>query len=222
MGRYDIIIAVQFATINILAHFVSTELTGIKGISNSETLILASPRKYYSFYWPNPEVSNQDELIKEDDNCLLKDLDIDIINMLKEDALVSTAIIGSKLSVSDMIIHKRIKRMLIGNVLARQVVLNPQILANQVWATMGIVISKRNAHEVIDIILNNPQIYLASVSLGRYNVVIAGHFQNIDLLNGFVTHELVAIDGVGSVETFVHNKPLKYHNVPLLDFEAKE
>ena len=222
LGRYDIIIAVQFDTINRLAHFVSSELTVIKGISNSETLILASPRKYYSFYWPNPEALNQDELVTDNANCLLNDLDRDIINELREDALVSTSIISSKLGVSDMMIHKRIKRMLTGNVLTTQVVLNPQILGNEVWATMGIVINKRNANDVIDIILKNSQIYLASVSLGRFNVVIAGHFQNLDLLNSYVTRELVSIDGVGSVETFVHNKPLKYHNVPLFELEAKE
>jgi DNA-binding Lrp family transcriptional regulator len=99
--------------------------------------------------------------------------------------------------------------------------MNPKILENQVWATIGIVVNKRNAHEVIDIIMKSPQIYLATISLGRFNVIIAGHFQNIGLLNSFVTHELVSIDGVGSVETFIHDKPLKYYNIPLYDFEAR-
>jgi hypothetical protein len=44
----------------------------------------------------------------------------------------------------------------------------------------------------------------------------------MDLLNDFVTHKLTSTDGIGSIETFVHNKPLKYHNVPLINFDGDE
>ena len=195
LGRYDIIIAVHLDTINGLVRFVNEELAAIKGVINSETLLLASPRKYYNFYWSNPETSHQDEPTAANEKWPLNNLDRDIINILKEDALISTPIIASKLGVSDRIIHKRIKRLWDENIFSRQLVLNPKMLENQTWATMGIVVSKRNSHEMIDSILQNTQIYLASVSLGRFNVVIAGRFQNMDLLNRFVTHDLATIDG---------------------------
>ena len=216
-GRYDIIIAVHFDTINRLTHFVSTELTAIQGISNSETWIMAYPRKYYNFHWPNPNTFSQDEIAAGDDNYSSGHLNREIMDILMKDVRVSPSIIGSKLGISDRIIHKRLKSMYNNNVLTKQIVMNPQILENQCRATMGIVINKRNAHEIIDIILENPQIYLASVSLGRFNVVIAGHFHDMDILNEFVTHELSSIEGISSIETFVHNKPLKWHNVSLLD-----
>jgi Lrp/AsnC family transcriptional regulator, regulator for asnA, asnC and gidA len=221
LGRYDIIIAVHFDTINTLTQFVSTELISIKGVNSSETLLLSSPRKYYNFNWPKPE-SNPNELSVSFEKSLPDELNRHILDMLMKDAHIPAEIISSKLGVSERIIHKRIKRMLSENILTIQVVLNPQILENQVWTTMGIVISKRSAHEVIDSILKIPQIYLASVSLGRFNIVIAGHFNDMDLLNRFVTHELASIEGIGSIETFVHNKPLKYHNVPLLNFQASD
>ena len=220
LGRFDIIIGTHFETINRLTHFMSNELTSIEGINSSETLILASPRKYYSFRWPNPETSSKNTMPAENKNYMLDNLSREIIEIMKSDATIPISTISSKLGVNERIIQKRIKRMLADNIFTIQVVLNPKILENQVWATIGIMVNKRDAQTVIDSILNCTEIYLASVSLGRFNVVTAGHFFNMDLLNEFVTHKLTSIDGIGSIETFIHNKPLKYHNTPLFNFES--
>jgi len=100
------------------------------------------------------------------------------------------------------------------NGLFRIVVLpNPQVLEHEVWATMGITINKRPAHQVLDAIVKHSEVYLASAAVGRFNLVIAARFHHIDFINQFVNIKLPAIDGVSYVETFVHNKPLKYHNI---------
>lgn len=66
---------------------------------------------------------------------------------------------------------------------------------------------------MLDAIIKNPAVYLVSASIGRFNIVIAARFHNIDLLSGFVHMELAKIKGVGTVETFLHTKPVKYHNI---------
>jgi DNA-binding Lrp family transcriptional regulator len=78
---------------------------------------------------------------------------------------------------------------------------------------MGITINNRPANEALDAIVKHPEVYLAAAAVGRFNLVIAARFNHIDFINQFVNIELPAIEGVSYVETFVHNKPLKYHNI---------
>jgi len=51
------------------------------------------------------------------------------------------------------------------------------------------------------------------VAIGRFNLVIAARFHHIDSINQFINIKLPEIEGISYVETFLHNKPLKYHNI---------
>jgi DNA-binding Lrp family transcriptional regulator len=93
------------------------------------------------------------------------------------------------------------------------VVPNPEVLEYEAWATMGITINDQFSHKVMKTLTEHPAVYLASYSIGRFNLIIAARFRSIDLLDRFVNMELPAIAGVGSVETFLHVRPLKYHNI---------
>jgi len=103
--------------------------------------------------------------------------------------------------------------MLSHEVYKLEAVANPEILEYEAWATIGITVNKRQAHEAIDSILKHPAVYLASASLVRFNIVIAVRFHNTKLLSQFVMEELSTTTGISSVETFLYNKPLKYHNI---------
>jgi len=130
-----------------------------------------------------------------------------------EDGLTRPATIKSKLGMSESTIRKHMKKMLSNGLFRIVVVPNPEVLEDEVWATMGITIGNRPGHEILDDIVKHPEVYLASVSIGRFNLLIAARFHGIDFLHRFVTIELPAIGGVSYVETCLYNKPLKYHNI---------
>ena len=219
-GRFDILIAVRFGDFSCLTYFVDSELSKIRGILSTETLVFASPRKYYNFSWPKPlfkragdEWQSCLDTSTSHNHYLVDEVDRRIISILMEDGLARPAAIRAKLGVSESTIRKHMKKMLSNGMFRIVVVPNPELLKDAVWATMGINISNRPGHEILDDIVKHPEVYLASVSIGRFNLVIAAHFHSIDFLHRFVTVELPAIQGVGHVETFLHNKPLKYHNI---------
>jgi DNA-binding Lrp family transcriptional regulator len=224
LGRFDIIIAVHFDTIDKLSHFVNSELLGMQGIVNLETWLLTCPRKYHRFSWNTPSFFGADEHYlshepKVDQSDFhIDDVDRDILALLIENGFMLPAEIKSKLGLGENTIRKRIQYMLNNNIFKKEVVLNPQILKNETWATFGITTNGRSAYGVIEDLINFNQVYLVSGSLGKFNVLIAGHFGNMEQLNDFVTKELPGINGISSTETFVHNKPLKYHNIPLENF----
>ncbi len=220
LGRFDIIIAVHFDTIDRLTYFVNSELTRVKGILSTETWMFASPRKYYHFSWPAPvfeKTKNAWEPYREvavsRNRYEIDEVNRRILSILREDGLIRLASLKSRLGLAESTIRKRMKDMLANEVYKVGVVPNPEMLENEAWATIGITINHQYAHKVIDSIIKYSAVYLASVSLGRFNIIIAARFSNTDLLNQFITVELSSIQGISSTETFLHNKPLKYHNI---------
>lgn len=220
IGTFDIIIAVHFYTIDQLTHFVNSELTNVKGILSTETMMLICPRKYYHFSWPAPafkETNNGSEhyldVTASGNHYEADEVDRRILSILGEDGLARPATLKSRLGIGETTIRKRMKNMLNNGVFRIEVVPNIEVLEYEAWATMGISINHQFAHKVLDAIIKHPAVYLASVSLGRFNLIIAARFHNIDLLHQFVNMDLPAIEGVSSIETFLHNKPLKYHNI---------
>jgi len=219
LGMWDIMIAVHFDSIDKLTHFTNSELTRIRGVLSTETMMLAWPTKYYNFSWPEPsfgenhEWENNRNVTTGRNVYRIDETDRKIIDVLKGDGLTPVADLKSRLGIGEGTIRRRIKKMLKDGVFKMQVVPNPDLLQYDVWATMGIVIAHESAHKVISEIIGNPAVYLASVSIGRFNIVISARFHNVDLLTEFINSELAQIRGVTTVDTFLHTKVLKYHNI---------
>jgi len=218
LGRFDFVIAVNFKTIDELTHFSNFELTKIRGIVSSETMVLTQPRKYYGYHWEhntendaNASITDNANIILREGNCAIDDADRAIVDLLKEDGLAKPTTLKTKLHIGEDTIRRRIRTMLRNNVFNLQVVADPRVLPTEAWVTIGITISRRPSNLVIDDILKNPSVYLASGTHGRFNIILAARFRSLSLLDHFVHHELLGVRGVSFVETFLHSMPLKYH-----------
>jgi len=217
-GKFDFIIAGYFDTLDKLTRFVDTELNRIPGIQSTETMNLISTRKYYNFSWPEPK--EEREIRCEHCNSLLPTHEVDaidrqIVSILTQDGVTPPAIplLKSRLNMAEGTLRKHIKDMLEHEVFKIEVAPNPAILEYEVWATIGVVVTGHSAHEVIDTIIKNQDVYLAATSIGRFNIVISARYHNIELFTRFVNEELTKIPGINYVESFLHTRPLKYHNV---------
>jgi len=206
LGVFDIIIAITYDSFDKLTSFVNSELVNIPGLLSSETMMLMNPRKYYNFYW-DTKIRNR-ELPGEID-----DIDRKILKYLSVDALIHPEIIRDELGIGESTIRRRIKRMFNSEAYKLEVVPNPQLLKNHVWATLGITVNQTSPNEILDVLVKNPAVYLASASTGRFNIIISTRFTSMDLLSDFLSAELPKIKGVNSIESFLHNRPLKYHNI---------
>lgn len=217
LGSFDIIAGVLFKTIDELTEFVTLELTRIKGITSTETMLLIRPRKFHNFSWPSIEQTKmpdkkQAAKQKASSNYQITDLDMKIIEVLSKDSELRPNLIKEKLNISEVTIRKHIKDMVRNEIYKMIVIPNPDILQTEVWATIGIKTNRRSVDAILDDIINDSSIYLASISVGRFNIILSALFVNIDSLNEFVNIYLPNIAGISSVETFLHNKPRKSHN----------
>lgn len=230
LGRFEIIIAVNFKTTDGLMYFFNSELTKVKGIRGTEAMMLVYPSKYYNFSWPMPKFKKGKDGGEYyiDVNSVTNGYEVDevdskLLSILMEDGLARPASLKSKLGMGESTIRKRIRNMLNNEVFKRVVVPNPEVLEYEAWTTVGITVNNQSSNKVMEALIEHPAVYLASYSVGRFNLIVAARFHNIDLLDRFVNMELPAIAGVGSVEAFLHARPLKYHNInwyPLTSSEA--
>ena len=219
LGRFPIMAVVMFETFDMLTFFVNSELQAIEGIRSIETLPYIYPRKYYQFFWPAPSFRKtaagweRCPDVANNDFYQIDEINQKILNVLIHEGITRPASLKSRLGIGEGTIRRRLNKMLDGGLFEIEVVLNPALSPYEVWPIMGINIEERSAHEVIDDLLKKQAVYLASVSIGRFDIIIGARFHNMDLLTHFVNIELPAIKGVASVETFLAIRTLKYHGI---------
>ena len=61
IGRFDIMISVQFERLQQLTDFINMKLMRIEGIADIETIIQVAPRKYVLFDWPSQKSVSRKE-----------------------------------------------------------------------------------------------------------------------------------------------------------------
>jgi len=230
LGRFEILIAVDYKAIDGLMYFLNSELTEVKGIRSTEAMMLAYPIKYYNFSWPAPKFKKDKDrgeyyvdASSATSVCELDEVDSKILNILQEDGLARPQDLKSKLGIGESTIRKRVSNMLHNGAFETVAVPNPEVLEYEVWVTMGITVNDQFSHQTMKTLTEHPSVYLASYSIGRFNLIIAARFHNIDLLDHFVNMDLPNMAVVGSVETFISVMPLKYHNInwyPLMSSEV--
>ncbi len=219
IGSFDIIISVHFNNIAKLSSFVYSDLTKIEGIKSTETMLLVYPRKYRQYTWPAPskdidsDFENRDiDEIGKQNIYSLDAIDEKILNILMVDGLARPRDLKSKIGLSEVTIRKHLKNMKINEVYKLEAIPIEAPWEFNVQSTTGIIINSQNPHKIIDTIIQRPEVYLASVSLGRFHIVIAQNFRSLNELNTYLTRSLSQIPGISSLESFIHARPIKYFN----------
>ena len=220
LGRFDIMISVYFDTADQLANFINSELIELKGIRDIETILLVSPRKYNHFSWAATSLTSDRSPLRPGGNTTdsyshykLQDVERRILDVLVAEGPVRPKEMASKLGISESKIRKHMKVMRQNEVYKIEVVPMVWTMEYVINANIGITIHGQFPHKIIDSINENRGVYLASVTLGRFNLLIGTRFSNLDLLNVFLREFLPSIPGISTIESYLIVKLLKYHNV---------
>ena len=142
----------------------------------------------------------------------LQETDKKILKILMEEGPVRPRSLSSRLGIGEVTIRKRLKAMQQNNVYKIEALPIVETGGFGAQATIGISISHHLPHKFIDSIIEHPFVHLASVALGRFNIVIGVRCRNINLLHQFVSEVLSSIPGIISIETCLHVKRIKYYN----------
>jgi len=161
-------------------------------------MMLVYPSKYYNFSWPMPKFKKGKDggeyyidVNSATNVCELDEVDSKILSVLQEDGLARPAGLKSKLGIGESTIRKRIRNMLNNGVFKKIVVPDPEVSEYKAWATIGIIVNDQFSHKTMKTLTEHPAVCLASYSIGRFNLIIAVRFHNIDLLGRFVNKSVL-------------------------------
>ena len=121
----------------------------------------------------------------------LDELDRQILEELNIDARRSHRAIAQRLKVSPTTISSRITRMEREGVIQGYIpLLSDELLGWDLWATIGIRISKGKLREVEERLARDPRAYAIYDVTGDYDALVIGRFRDRRDLDRFVKHAL--------------------------------
>jgi DNA-binding Lrp family transcriptional regulator len=122
---------------------------------------------------------------------MLDSLDRQILDELNIDARRSHRTIAQRLKVSPTTVSTRIARMeREGVILGYLPLLSDELLGWDLWATIGIRISKGKLREVEERLARDPRAYAIYDVTGDYDALVIGRFRDRRDLDRFVKHAL--------------------------------
>jgi Lrp/AsnC family transcriptional regulator for asnA, asnC and gidA len=127
-------------------------------------------------------------------------LDISILRHLEEDGRRSYSEMAEALGVAVSTVSARVAKLIERNVVSIFASINPQKVGLEAPATLLISIEPRHFERVVETILALPEIIYASMTTGRYNLVIDVFCRDAQHLSELVTSRLYALEGIQDVD----------------------
>jgi Lrp/AsnC family transcriptional regulator for asnA, asnC and gidA len=127
-------------------------------------------------------------------------LDISILRHLEEDGRRSYSEMAEALGVAVSTVSARVTKLIERNVVSIFASINPQKVGLEAPATLLISIEPRHFEHVVETILALPEIIYASMTTGRYNLVIDVFCRDAQHLSELVTNRLYALDGIQDID----------------------
>jgi Lrp/AsnC family transcriptional regulator for asnA, asnC and gidA len=126
-----------------------------------------------------------------------------IIDILREGWLPNNNI-AAKLGVSEGTVRQRLKRLKEAGLLLVRALINPDLLENQQLVFVGINLKEsrlleQKAAEIAEL----DKVLSASISSGRYDIIVEVLVDSNRGLVAFLTEILPSVEGIASTESFV-------------------
>ena len=148
-------------------------------------------------------------------------LDIQIINVMMNDAEISYAELGKKLFVSAGTIHVRIKKLQELNIITgTRMTINTKLLGYDCTAFVGIYLEKSSLYDAVATDLEKiPEIVRLNYITGNYSMFIEIVCTDIAQLRKVLHDDLQNIKGIERTETFISLQEGFNRRVPLIEKE---
>ncbi len=140
---------------------------------------------------------------------LLDELDITIMKHLEEDGRKSYSDIAEDLGVAVSTVSSRVSKLIDRNVLVIHAVLNPFVVGFEAPAIISMSIDPRRYDEVVEVILEYPEVNFASMTSGDHNLIVDVFCRDADHLSELITQRLYKIIGIQDINVTFQLQRLK-------------
>jgi Lrp/AsnC family transcriptional regulator for asnA, asnC and gidA len=127
--------------------------------------------------------------------------DLAIADLLKDDGRMTNESIAEVLDVSEGTVRNRIKKMVEAKFLKFTALTNPNMRRDKIYIFIFIILRSTDRWvQVAEEIMQLENVETVTMITGRYNLIIEVYIEQEKLL-GFLTSELVKVDGIATTET---------------------
>ncbi len=131
------------------------------------------------------------------------DIDWQIIRILQREHVSNNAI-ARELSISEGTVRQRLKRLKEAGILGVRALIDPEVLADQQLAFIGIGIQEsRRLREIAERISTLDQVLSVSIVSGRFDILAEILVDSNKGLVQFLTESLSSVEGIARTESFV-------------------
>ena len=132
----------------------------------------------------------------------MDDLDRKIIALLQLDGRSSNAKIAREVGVSEGTVRRRLRRLVLDDVVKIIAVPNLEKLGYATTALIGLQTGPGKSDSVAEAIASLPEAHYVAITTGAYDVFIGAGLESAEGLGAFLRTKVGVIDGVQRTETF--------------------
>ncbi|GAE36963.1 Lrp/AsnC family transcriptional regulator [Halalkalibacter akibai] len=136
----------------------------------------------------------------------LDQVDVEILNYLKEHGKRPYTEIAKSLRVSEGTIRSRVKRMLMDEVFEFKIQVNPTKVDLCVQALIGASVKLGKQDETAMKLLQFKEVTYVGSVLGNHQLLIKASFHSNEELGNFINQQIPAIDDITSIDVYVELK----------------
>lgn len=139
------------------------------------------------------------------------DLDLQLIELLSQDARVSNRKIATELGVTEGTVRGRIKRLQQDGLIAFTAITGFEMAEKARLAFITVQADVENVRAVARQIADLPLINAVMITMGQFNILAMCLFDELENLVEIASDRILALPGVHHVETSIAVKTIKYN-----------
>lgn len=143
---------------------------------------------------------------------VLDELDMQLIDILSQDARLSNRKIANELGVTEGTVRGRIKKLQQERLIAFTAITSPDLESEVTLAFIGVQADIQNMQRLGAEIAEIPGITGTLITMGRFNILAICLFENLNQLYEIASEQILALPGVHHVETSIAVKTIKYNS----------
>lgn len=143
---------------------------------------------------------------------VLDELDMQLIDILSQDARLSNRKIANELGVTEGTVRGRIKKLQQERLIAFTAITSPDLESEVTLAFIGVQTDIENMQRLGAEIAEIPGITGTLITMGRFNILAICLFENLNQLYQIASEQILALSGVQHVETSIAVKTIKYNS----------
>jgi len=134
---------------------------------------------------------------------MMDSVDKQIIEILRNDAKLSSKELAKQLNISSSTVRRRVKNLIDSGTLRIVAIPDPVKVGFPLTAVLAFDVSIEKIELAVQMLVTRPEVSWVSTTAGRFDIIALARFRSTDELSQFLQKDLLRMEGLKNTETFL-------------------